>query len=139
MSNSYLSCNNTYSKIKSQTKRFDYVRCNTSTTNNVIGKSILFKNGTFQIKPSNNVFIAKINIDNNYGQSNIFLDIDTSSSEIGDELILMFKQTITNNVVNLTSNFYLILCGEETSSFDLVLERLVIKFIFDGEKFVCSI
>ena len=142
MSSSYLACNNTYSRIKTSTKIYDTFRTQTLKTNDIEVKTISFKNGTFYIKPNENNYVAKFIIDNSSGTSVINLDIETESSSIGDVFTLMIKQSNINedNKIHfvLSEKFYYANCGEYNSDNQMNTERIVIKFIYDGDKFVCT-
>ena len=120
----------------------DTFRTQTLKTNDIEVKTISFKNGTFYIKPNENNHVAKFIIDNSSGTSVINLDIETESSSIGDVFTLMIKQTNINedNRVHfvLSEKFYYANCGEYNSDNQMNTERIVIKFIYDGEKFVCT-
>ena len=145
MSSSYLACNNTYSRVKTSTKIYDTFRTQTLKTNDIEAKTILFKNGTFHIKPNENNYVAKFVIDNSSGTSILNLYIDTNSSSIGDIFTLMITQSNINednedNRVHfvLSENFYYSNYGAYSSNNRMDSEHIVIKFIYDGDKFVCT-
>jgi len=146
MSSSYLACNNHYSKIKTNTKLYDEIKTNLSRTGDMIG-NISYSNGTFTIHPNGNRnVVGKFIVDNSKSSVNLNIDVDiTEETSVGDTLVLMIKQLFyeKNNIIfNLSDNFFYVTCGEVNNTNNQLnentSERIVIKFIFDGEKYVCS-
>lgn len=136
MSSSYLACNNHYSKIKTNTKLCDEIKTTITRTGDMIG-NISFRNGTFTIYPNGNKnVVAKFIVDNSISSSILNIDISiTEETLVGDTFVLMIKQILynENNVIfNLSDNFFY------SSNNLLGIERLVVKFIFDGEKYVST-
>jgi hypothetical protein len=117
-------------------------------TSNVPNSSVYTSNnlsivpsGTLTITPtSDNHIVQLAQIDNSGGQVDFTLDVDTTSSNLNDLLIVML--TISNpgtNIVNmsLSNNFYYIFNGVYAATTDIEnFQRLVIQFTFDGTKFV---
>lgn len=138
MSNSYLACNNTVRKVSSTSKRYDTSEYQQNIlAYNVIGNTISFSNGNFKIIPTSNYYIISIKVDNTYSDVDVFFDVDVSSSNIGDQVVLIIKtMSYENNAyINFSDNFYYTGCGGTANS-ENVNERIALNFIFDGEKFV---
>jgi hypothetical protein len=141
MSSSYLACNNFYSKVKTDTKIYDEFRSQTINTNVVISNSIKFSNGSFLISPVGTNFVAKFVIDNSFNDVYINVDINTDNADIGDTCVIMAKNMYNNNqtYISFTERFFYTACGnDETTSQTPINERFATKFIFDGEKYVCT-
>jgi hypothetical protein len=140
MSSSYLACNNFYSKVKTDTKIYDEVRSQTINTNVVISNSIKYGNGSFLISPSGSNFVSKFVVDNSSSVVYINIDINTDNSDIGDTCVIMVKNLFNNKTyISFTERFFYLACGnDETTSQTEINGRFVTKFIFDGEKYVCS-
>ena len=138
MSNSYLAANNFYSKIKTSTKRYDEIKSNSSTAHIIESNDIAFGNGSFLIKPNSSNYITKFIINDSKENVVLNLDIDTSMSMIGDIFTLMISINTSQQHVtlNLSDHFFLLVCGSHNRNIVINNERLVMKFIFDGEKFV---
>ena len=136
MSSSYLACNNHYSKIKTNTKLCDEIKTTITKTGDIIG-NISFRNGTFIIYPNGNRnVVAKFIVDNSVNSSILNIDINiTEETSVGDIFVLMIKQILydKNNVIyNLSDKFF------HGTNNELGKERIVIKFIFDGQKYVSN-
>jgi len=112
-----------------------------SAVNTVVNTSVVY-DGTYTVNANgmHNYILAFDIIDNNIETRNFTLNADTSSTQINDRVILMFKVTNAggNTVTcNLSSDFYYTRCGNQSSSFPISgFERMVIEFFYDGEKYV---
>jgi len=143
MSSSYLACNNFYSKVKTDTKIYDELRSEVINTNVVLSNSIQFGNGSFLIAPSGEKnFVAKFVVDNSLSEVYINVDININDSVAGDTCVFMVKN-LYNNIkpvyISFTEKFYYVACGNNVTTFQTqVNKRFVVKFIFDGEKYVCT-
>jgi len=138
MSSSYLSSNNFYSKVKTLSTKFDNIANEKTLTHDINSKFVSFYNGTFMLKPSgNDNYVTKFIVDNTYSDANIYLNVDTSNSNIGDlyTLIVICQSTNNSVFVHFDNNFYLVLCGDYSDSCE-VNNRIVLEFTYDGEKFV---
>jgi hypothetical protein len=143
MSSSYLACNKFYSKVKTDTTIYDEFRSETINTNEVISNSIKFGNGSFLISPAGEKnFVAKFVVDNSLSVVYINVDINTDDSIAGDSCVIMVKKLYNNNnpvYISFTEKFYYTACGnDETTSQTQISQRFVTKFIFDGQKYVCT-
>jgi hypothetical protein len=137
MSSSYLACNNFYSRVKTDTKIYDEFRSQTINTQEVVGNLIKFGNGSFLISPSGQKnFVAKFVVDNSVSAVYINIDINIDDSEIGDTCVIMVKNLDQKKVyISFTKNFFYAKCDDEITEIN---GRFATKFIFDGEKYVCS-
>lgn len=116
----------------------------TSDNINTIVNTPIVQDGTYTVDPFgvHNYIIAFDIIDNGSESINFTLDANTELSTINDKVILMFKLVssgISANNVNmtLTDKFYYTYGGDVLETYNIKnLERLVIEFIYDGEKFV---
>jgi hypothetical protein len=94
------------------------------------------------IAPGDNRKVAVVmrDIDNNSNNVEFDLDVVTTGSKVGDELIVMLSYSDPSGKdvdCNLSDNFYYTQCGSPTSTIDdESLERNVQRFIFDGVQFV---
>ena len=141
MSSSYLACNNFYSKVKTDTKIYDEFRSQTINTKAVISNSIKFGNGSFLISPTGSNFVAKFVVDNAFSDVYINVDINTDNPDIGDTCVVMVNNMYDKNKVyiSFTERFFYTACGnDETTSQTEINGRFATKFIFDGEKYVCT-
>ena len=138
MSNQYLKCNNFFSRVATNTKKFDEYRTNELFTNLISGGKISFKQGTFTIKPNNRYVAVRFIINNTSSDVNLNLDINTENVNVGDILVLFIKRESEsfNVTCNLSNNFYYLCGGGEESNFNLDEERICSKFIYDGDKYV---
>jgi len=109
--------------------------------------SLLTYPDTTTIVPNKrNYVIIFQTIDNSTSTFKFLLNVDTSKSQINDQLTIMMK--ISNPSGNsikmiLSTNFYLTYCGGNVANGIIEtyienFERLVFTFIFDGQKFVCT-
>ena len=111
--------------------------------NTVVNTSIV-QDGTYTVDPFgvHNYIIVFDIIDNGIDPINFILDANTELSTVNDKVILMFKLVSSgvsaNNVnMTLTDKFYYTSFGNIYDTYNIKkLERLVIEFIYDGEKFV---
>jgi len=141
MSSSYLACNNFYSKVKTDTKIYDEFRSQTISTNVVISNSIKFGNGYFLISPTGSNFVAKFVIDNSLSDVYINVDINTDNANVGDTCVILANNLYTRKkaYISFTERFFYTACGnDETTSQTPIDNRFATKFIFDGEKYVCT-
>jgi hypothetical protein len=139
MSSSYLSSNNFYSKVKTISTKFNNITNQNTLTLNINSKLISFSQGNFILKPSgNDNYVTKFVIDNNFKDVDIYLNIETSNSNIGDLYTLMVSYSSAENSVRIhfNDNFYFIAGGEYANYYTMENDRLVLEFIYDGEKFV---
>jgi hypothetical protein len=118
----------------------------TNITNTVIHTSIVVE-GTYTVNTSGDpqYILVFDTINNNTGSVTFTIDADTSSASINDRVILMFKVTNPNAggdyVVNmyLGNQFFYTACGDVVDHYNIAnFERMVIEFIYDGEKYVCT-
>ena len=142
MSSSYLACNNFYSRVETDTKLYDDFKSQTINTNVVVSHSIKFANGSFLINPAGERnFVAKFVVDNSLGDVYINIDINTDDSTIGDSCVFLMKKLsdIHRVYISFTQKFYYIECGDDvTESQTRINTRYAKKFIFDGQKYVCT-
>ena len=142
MSSSYLSCNNFYSKIKTDTTIYDEFRSEVINTDTVISNSIKFGNGSFLISPEGNKnFVAKFVVDNSLSAVYINVDINTNNSVAGDTCVIMVKNLYDNNHVYISfkEKFYYTAGGYDVTTYQTQInKRFATKFIFDGQKYVCT-
>ena len=109
--------------------------------NTIVTPSVVY-DGIYTINPNGvDSYILNFNIiDNNLEQRHFTIDADTTLAQVNDRVVLMFKVTNAggNTVTcNLSSDFYYTRCGEYSTSFLISgLERMVIEFFYDGEKYV---
>ena len=137
-SNKILSYNIKTASIVS--KNIESVNYNTE-TNTVVYPEIVI-NGTYTVNPSGvtNYIVVFDTIDNSSQLITFTVNANTTSASIGDRVVLMFKISNPNsNDVDmyLGEQFYYTACGGETTNRNIgSLERFVIEFIYDGEKYV---
>ena len=108
MSNQYLQINNFYSRVSTNTKKYDEYRSNKMLTNLISGGEISFKEGTFTINPNNRYVAVRFNIDNTASNVSLNLDVNTTNVNVGDILVMFIKRTSTlfDVLCNLSSHFY---------------------------------
>jgi acetyltransferase-like isoleucine patch superfamily enzyme len=137
MSSSYLACNNFYSKVKTDTKIYDEFRSQVINTKAVISNSIKFGNGSFLISPTGSNFVAKFVVDNSLSDVYINVDINTDNANIGDTCVIMANNLYNNkkSYISFTKRFFYTACGDDQTEIN---NRFATKFIFDGEKYVCT-
>jgi hypothetical protein len=129
---------NTANIISSNIQTSSYI---SSAVNTVVNPSVVY-DGTYTVNANGaSNYIVNFNIiDNNLETRNFTINADTSSAEVNDRVILMFKVTNAggNTVTcNLSNNFYYTRCGDYDASFTISgFERMVIEFFYDGEKYV---
>lgn len=158
-SNSVVDSTNSY-KISANTIRAknvisDNIYTNSYSTNvsNTVVNTNIVIDGTYTVNTSGdpNYIIVFDTIDNDSSGVTFSIDANVESTSINDRVILMFKisnpQPRVNGVpsesfpVNmyLSSDFYLLSAGSELEYYNInYLERMVIEFIFDGDKYVCT-
>jgi len=138
MSSSYLSSNNFYSKVKTLSTKFDNITNEKTLTHDVKSKFVSFSNGSFMLKPSgSDNYVTKFVVDNTNSDVDLFLNIDTSNSNIGDLCIIMVicKSEVYQVRIHFDNNFFMTCAGDFTDNFS-INGRIVIQFTYDGEKFV---
>jgi hypothetical protein len=140
MSNQYLKINSFYSRVATNTKKYDEYRTNNCVSDLISGGNIYFKEGRFTINPNNRYVVVRFVINNLISNVNLSLDINTSNVNIGDILVIFIKKEAPNNNINcsLSNKFYILRCGDFDDNFNLPSERNSLKFIFDGEKYVST-
>ena len=139
MSSSYLSSNNFYSKVKTISKKFDNISNEKTLSYDVNSKFVSFSTGNFNIKPlGNDNYVTKFVIDNTFRDVDVYLNIDTLNSNIGDLYILMVSSTSAEYSVRIhfNDNFYFVVSGEYANDYTIENNRIVLEFTYDGEKFV---
>lgn len=118
----------------------------TNITNTVVNTEIVI-DGTYTVNTSGDpqYIIVFDTINNNSGNVTFTIDADTTNASINDRVILMFKVTNPDAGSDYSVNMYLdsqflyTSCGDAVSFYDISkFERMVIEFIFDGEKYVCT-
>jgi hypothetical protein len=112
-----------------------------SSVNTVVNVSLEYdETYTVNSNESNNYILAFYIIDNFEYSRNFTIDANTNTAQINDRVVLMFKVTNagTNDVVcNFSEHFFYTACGIKQTSFIISnFERMVIEFIYDGEKYV---
>lgn len=81
-------------------------------------------------------------IDNSSNSVDIYFNPNDVGTAIGTIMYIMVKMTTDSNAVNLHFNqdsMYTTACGDYSQTINVGnLERVVLVYTFDGEKFVCS-
>ena len=118
----------------------------TNITNTIVNTEIVI-DGTYTVNTSGDpqYIIVFDTINNNSGNVTFTIDADTNNASINDRVILMFKVTNPNAGPDYSVNMYLgsqflyTACGDAVSFYNISnFERMVIEFIYDGEKYVCT-
>ena len=117
----------------------------TNISNTVIHTGIVV-DGTYTVNTSGDpqYILVFDTINNDSGSITFTIDADTTSASINDRVILMFKVTNPNAGNDYAVNMYLgsqffYTAGGVVDHYDISnFERMVIEFIYDGEKYVCT-
>ena len=118
----------------------------TNITNTVVNTEIVI-DGTYTVNTSGDpqYILVFDTINNDSGNVTFTIDANTTSASINDRVILMFKVTNPDAGNDYSVNMYLgnqflyTSCGNAVDYYDISnFERMVIEFIYDGEKYVCT-
>jgi hypothetical protein len=94
------------------------------------------------ITPNSSNYSAIFNVDNSQSPVTLNLDVNNSSSNIGNILNIMITVVSPGSndiILNLSSNFYRISNGNEVSTLNIGnYRRLVLVFTFDGTFYVST-
>ena len=96
-------------------------------------------NSSVTLAPTKDSFIIISEVNVSSSGNIINVNVDSSKCSLGTNLTFFFKfvNNVDNNILlTFPSNFYITKCGGPSNVFNLGIERFVISFIFDGEKFV---